>query len=593
MTTQITIVPKVLNVTIRAPYIGITTSGPAGPAGQSITLADPANGLTLSGYVLGITIASATSYGALSPTDWSTFAGKISQSQADARYLRLDQTSPQVTVGGFSFPSVSISNTLKMGNAPTVPTSPALGELWWNDADQCLSYGVANGSLEIGQETCLNFVNLEDDDLVDGEIVSVVGVSGNRIAVKRTDATSATSARACVGMVTNGAAKNQIVRVTMLGSVHKINTGSLVEGIACYVDPAHPGKITQVQPNAPNYTIALGVVSVSHAVNGVFTVRVLWIPSFTDLSDVNGTPLTVSGQIAVWDQTSKVFDFSKNINDYQGKITLSGLLFGDGSIVEVAPTGTSRLVDVIFDQTLTAYDLPTYAATADAGTDVVTFATHTPTNKETYYIVGGTPPTFSDGVNRSYVNEFIGPVVYAVSSSGNTCKLSATSGGAPLDITNAGSGWSLRAAGLASITLTGLTASSHVELEVLHPNGAGWLTTGAGNSMSVGMNGDDATNYATGTTESKGFTIGFEGNTFYRSFCRIDSYPGFAAGITYSSARYGTDATIANSTPYTTGPSMTSYVSPGFNGATSMRVFDSTGAYNVKIGARFIVRKIG
>jgi hypothetical protein len=43
------------------------------------------------------------------------------------------------------------------------------------------------------------------------------------------------------------------------------------------------------------------------------------IPRLVDLGDVNGTPLTVSGQLPVWDQAGKYFDFTKNINDYQAK----------------------------------------------------------------------------------------------------------------------------------------------------------------------------------------------------------------------------------------------------------------------------------
>lgn len=48
-----------------------------------------------------------------------------------------------------------------------------------------------------------------------------------------------------------------------------------------------------------------------------------------DLSDVNGTPLTTSGQIPVWNQTNGYFDFSDNINNKQpidaGLTSLSAL----------------------------------------------------------------------------------------------------------------------------------------------------------------------------------------------------------------------------------------------------------------------------
>ena len=39
-------------------------------------------------------------------------------------------------------------------------------------------------------------------------------------------------------------------------------------------------------------------------------------PKVTDLNDVNGTELTESGQIMVWDNTRKVFDFTSKITDF-------------------------------------------------------------------------------------------------------------------------------------------------------------------------------------------------------------------------------------------------------------------------------------
>lgn len=349
MTTPLTLTiqQQRLEVTIRAPYIGLSTSGPKGKDGTTtvvdgIPLIEPGvwgnfpalypnPGSDPENFVLVDSGANATSFDP---------AGAASQAAEDAiRYTdnqlsgyqpagnyatvaqlsgkaNIDQTNPQTLVGTWTFPNASVTNTLKFGNSPTLPGTLGLGELFWNQSKGCLSYGLENGSNEIGQEIFLNCVNLEENPMVDGDIVSVSAISGNRLGVKLTDATNSTSARACIGMVTNGAIKNGIVRVTTFGLVHNLNTQGLTEGVACYVDPAHPGKIIQTMPQAPNYTIALGVVMVSHQNQGVFACRVLWIPSFTDLSDVDGTPLTLSGQIPIWDNSRKVFDFTSNINNY-------------------------------------------------------------------------------------------------------------------------------------------------------------------------------------------------------------------------------------------------------------------------------------
>jgi len=39
-------------------------------------------------------------------------------------------------------------------------------------------------------------------------------------------------------------------------------------------------------------------------------------PKLEDLSAVNGTPLETTGQIPVWNNTTKYFDFDFNINNY-------------------------------------------------------------------------------------------------------------------------------------------------------------------------------------------------------------------------------------------------------------------------------------
>lgn len=282
--------------------------------GGVVTAVTQANGLTLTGGTLALGLASTSANGALSSTDWNTFNSK----QAGLGYTpaNIDQSIPQTLLGTWAFPQASVANYVQYGLTPTIPSTIPVGMTFWNADAKCLSYGVDGGSIEIGQEMYVNCTNMEDFDMVDGDIVSVVGVTGNRLAVKLTDSTNAVSARACIGMVTQGGAKNQLVRVTTFGLVHNLNLAGLTEGVPCYVDPANPGKITQTQPNAPYYTIALGVVMNAHATQGVFGVRVIWIPSFNDLSDVNGTALTTDGQIAVWDQTHKYFDFTKNINDY-------------------------------------------------------------------------------------------------------------------------------------------------------------------------------------------------------------------------------------------------------------------------------------
>lgn len=201
-------------------------------------------------------------------------------------------------------------NDLQFNLAPGGTISA--GDLRWDPAEGCLAYGVEGGDISIGKEMWDTYTDLTaGGDLADGQAVSVVGVSGNRQAVGRTDPTSLISSRAFIGLVTNKNA-NGTVRVTMMGKVHSLNTLGMTEGGLVYVGPT-AGSFTQTPPAAPSLTIVVGVVEVANRNNGIINVQPRLLPRLQDLSDVNGTPLSVTGQIPVWNQTLKVFDYTSNI----------------------------------------------------------------------------------------------------------------------------------------------------------------------------------------------------------------------------------------------------------------------------------------
>lgn len=198
---------------------------------------------------------------------------------------------------------------------PTI--TPSIWQLYWDSSEDALSYDVLWGSIAIWKEVFDYYTNLSWVTLVDWDVVSVVWVSWNRVAVSLTDATSVSSATACVWMVTQWNTNNHTVRVTKIWAVHWLNTNSFVEWMPVYVDPLNPWKLTQTVPDAPNFLINVWIVTLKQNVNWIIDV-VLWIsPKMQDLSDVNWTALTVSGQIPVWNNTSKYFDFTANIHSYE------------------------------------------------------------------------------------------------------------------------------------------------------------------------------------------------------------------------------------------------------------------------------------
>ena len=148
--------------------------------------------------------------------------------------------------------------------------------LAWDNDNGTLSFGLPDGgSIQINQEEFNFFHNLSGVTLVDGDIVCVIGATGNRLAVTLTNASNPLSSQRCIGVVTNGPiAPNNLARVTMLGMVNNLNTSAYNEGDVIYADPSNNGKWTSIKPSYPNMTIRVGTIMVKHATVGVLAVRI-------------------------------------------------------------------------------------------------------------------------------------------------------------------------------------------------------------------------------------------------------------------------------------------------------------------------------
>lgn len=185
------------------------------------------------------------------------------------------------------------ANHIPFDTTPTAVPS-TIGTLAWSETEEALEMAVEGGAIAMGKEVFEYFTNTSGAAMTDGQIVSVVGVSGNRSAVDLTDATDAASSRAVVGMVTHGAANNGKVRVTKIGTVHTLNTDGLTEGGTIYVDPTTPGGWTQTRPTAPNHVVSIGIVQVAHAVNGIADVTPHYQSSVAaDITDATATGRSV------------------------------------------------------------------------------------------------------------------------------------------------------------------------------------------------------------------------------------------------------------------------------------------------------------
>jgi hypothetical protein len=146
------------------------------------------------------------------------------------------------------------------------------------------------GTLELGKEQFDHYTVLESGGVVNGDIVSIVGASGNRSAVSLTDVSSADLALSTIGMVTVPTiANNNVGRITTRGHVHELNTNGLTEGLPIYVHPTNKGKWIQTKPSKGTRVVQIGVVVVAHSTKGVIDVNPKVYFSFNDLNDVDTT----------------------------------------------------------------------------------------------------------------------------------------------------------------------------------------------------------------------------------------------------------------------------------------------------------------
>jgi len=250
----------------------------------------------------------------------STSKGNYNPTANNLTFLKLDQTTPQTVING-----APIFNALQY-NISATPLTNAEGLLQWNATDGTLDLGMSGGDikLQVGQEMFTKVRNVSGSTILNGIPVYLSGRTGNRpniyLAKGDADATSMVA-----GITTQDITSPSDGFITTMGYVRGIKTdytGSGVwgttwlEGDKLYVSASVAGQLTNVIPSAPNHSDIIGTVGVVHSSLGSILVNIQRHSTLQELSDVNGTALTLDGQIPVWNNTSKYFDFTKNINSY-------------------------------------------------------------------------------------------------------------------------------------------------------------------------------------------------------------------------------------------------------------------------------------
>lgn len=179
------------------------------------------------------------------------------------------------------------------------------GMLTWNEFEDCLDIVQNDGSiLQVGLENYIEVINNTGETMQNGSIVRFSGVSLDEIPEAYFFlADGNTPPLYIIGVLTNTLIPGQRGRATVFGKVRNINTSGLdvgeqwEKGDLLWAHPTLPGKLTKVQPTAPNVVVSVAAVLKVDSEFGKILVRPTIFPRLfygVFSSSITQTPLSIN-----------------------------------------------------------------------------------------------------------------------------------------------------------------------------------------------------------------------------------------------------------------------------------------------------------
>jgi hypothetical protein len=233
--------------------------------------------------------------------------------------------------------------------------SEPAGSMYWNPTDETVDLVHDGAVQQIGQEMFIKVRNASGSTIQNGTPVYFDGRQGNRPKIYPAQS-DLHSTSAVMGITTQDISDGDDGFITSFGYVRQIKTNysgagdwgtTWNEGDNLYVSKTITGQLTNVEPSAPHHSDVVGQVGIVGALGvGSIFVSIRHHQALEDLSDVNGTALTTTGQVPTWNNSLSAFDFNYNITDYLPLSggTLSGNLSANSVTVTAAEIGRD-LVD--------------------------------------------------------------------------------------------------------------------------------------------------------------------------------------------------------------------------------------------------------
>jgi len=178
---------------------------------------------------------------------------------------------------------------LEFDNTPT--NTPATdGSVFWDSGDGTLQLQMKGGATQkVGMNTFARVYNDSGVQLVKGDVVYISGAQGNRIAAKKAQANTESTAKNTFAIVVETIAAGAEGTVITEGPLYQLNTFGLTAGATLYLSPTTAGGYTTTQPQAPDHLVIVGFVERVHATVGSIFVKIANGYELEELHDVDLT----------------------------------------------------------------------------------------------------------------------------------------------------------------------------------------------------------------------------------------------------------------------------------------------------------------
>jgi hypothetical protein len=230
----------------------------------------------------------------------------------------------------------------------------AAGQMAWNSSDGTLDIGLsyADVVLQVGQETHYVVRNDTGNIIQNGTAVYCSGVAGGSGRIEASPMTGSTDPVKFLGLTTQDISNGVNGVVTYFGYVRGLDTRGTANtaisvgdetwavGDQLYVHPTAAGKLTNVEPAAPNVKICVASILIRNQTSGVLFVRPTTNLDMVDLSDVQiTTPATNQFLVYAgnrWENTA--LDISLDTTPTLGG-NLAGAGFNVSNVATISATG--------------------------------------------------------------------------------------------------------------------------------------------------------------------------------------------------------------------------------------------------------------